>query len=169
METEMKAITCCFTGHRQISPEIMPTLATELESVLLRLIGDGFRFFCAGGALGFDTLAAETVLHLKMQYPQIRLILVLPCHEQTRGWKPENVQRYEAIRQKADKVIYTAEHYTRGCMHLRNRYLVDHSAVCVAHCTRTTGGSAYTMAYAHRQGIPVIRLGTDQTETASRK
>ena len=91
METEMKAITCCFTGHRQISPEIMPTLATELESVLLRLIGDGFRFFCAGGALGFDTLAAETVLHLKMQYPQIRLILVLPCHEQTRGWKPEDV------------------------------------------------------------------------------
>lgn len=103
METEMKAITCCFTGHRQISPEIMPTLATELESVLLRLIGDGFRFFCAGGALGFDTLAAETVLHLKMQYPRIRLILVLPCHEQTRGWKPEDVRRYEAIRQKADQ------------------------------------------------------------------
>lgn len=169
METEMKAITCCFTGHRQISPEIMPTLATELESVLLQLIGDGFRFFCAGGALGFDTLAAETVLHLKMQYPQIRLILVLPCHEQTRGWKPEDVRRYEAIRKKADKVIYTAEHYTRGCMHLRNRYLVDHSAVCVAYCTRTTGGSAYTMAYARRQGAPVIRLGTEQMETASRK
>ena len=161
METEKKAITCCFTGHRQISPEIMTTLATELKSVLLQLIGDGFRFFCAGGALGFDTLAAETVLHLKMQYPKIRLILVLPCYEQTRGWKSEDVRRYEAIRQKADKVIYTAEHYTRGCMHLRNRYLVDYSAVCVAYCMRPTGGSAYTMAYARRQGIPVIQLGME--------
>lgn len=161
METEKKAITCCFTGHRQISPEIMTTLATELKSVLLQLIGDGFRFFCAGGALGFDTLAAETVLHLKMQYPKIRLILVLPCYEQTRGWKSEDVRRYEAIRQKADKVIYTAEHYTRGCMHLRNRYLVDYSAVCVAYCMRPTGGSAYTMAYARRQGVPVIRLGME--------
>ena len=161
METEKKAITCCFTGHRQISPEIMTTLATELKSVLLQLIGDGFRFFCAGGALGFDTLAAETVLHLKMQYPKIRLILVLPCYEQTRGWKSEDVRRYEAIRQKADKVIYSAEHYTRGCMHLRNRYLVDYSAVCVAYCMRPTGGSAYTMAYARRQGVPVIRLGME--------
>ena len=161
METEKKAITCCFTGHRQISPEIMTTLATELKSVLLQLIGDGFRFFCAGGALGFDTLAAETVLHLKMQYPKIRLILVLPCYEQTRGWKSEDVRRYEAIRQKADKVIYIAEHYTRGCMHLRNRYLVDYSAVCVAYCMRPTGGSAYTMAYARRQGVPVIRLGME--------
>ena len=150
--------TCCFTGHRQISPEIMPTLATELESVLLRLIGDGFRFFCAGGALGFDTLAAETVLHLKMQYPQIRLILILPCHEQTRSWKPEDVRRYEAIRQKADKVIYTAEHYTRGCMHRRNCYMVEHSTICVAYCTRSTGGSAYTLKYARKKKLCIILL-----------
>ena len=158
METEMKAITCCFTGHRQISPEIMPTLATELESVLLRLIGDGFRFFCAGGALGFDTLAAETVLQLRDQFPQIRLILAIPCREQARGWSAASINRYEHILHRANEVIYTSEHYTRGCMQRRNRFMVDHSAVCVAYCTRSTGGSAYTLQYARKSGLHILLL-----------
>ena len=42
-------------------------------------------FYGAGGALGFDTLAAQTVLDMKKEYPQLRLILVLPCEDQTRG------------------------------------------------------------------------------------
>lgn len=34
-------------------------------------------FFGAGGALCFDTVAAQTVIRLKDKYPKIRLILVL--------------------------------------------------------------------------------------------
>ena len=74
----MKEKTCCFTGHRTIPPAILPKLSAELESTLLLLIQRGFRYFGAGGALGFDTLCAETVLRLKAQFPHIRLILVLP-------------------------------------------------------------------------------------------
>lgn len=73
--------TCCFTGHRDIPPEILPALAAKVEAEVLELIADGIRYFYAGGALGFDTLAAETVLRLRDQFPQIRLILALPCHE----------------------------------------------------------------------------------------
>ena len=52
--------------------------------------------FCgAGGALGFDTLAAQTVLEMKKEYPQLRLILVLPCENQTRGWHSEDIAVYE--------------------------------------------------------------------------
>ena len=155
----MKEDACCFTGHRNIPPEILPALAAKLEAVVLELIANGIRYFYAGGALGFDTLAAETVLQLRDQFPQIQLILALPCREQTHGWSAASVERYESILLRANEVIYTSEHYTRGCMQRRNRFMVDHSAVCVAYCTRATAGSAYTLQYARKAGLRILLLG----------
>lgn len=154
----MKEYSCCFTGHRDIPPEILPALAAKLEAVLRKLITGGTRTFYAGGALGFDTLAAETVLCLRDEFPQIRLILALPCREQTRGWPVASVEQYKRILHRADAVIYTSEHYTHGCMQRRNRFMVDQSAVCVAYCTRATGGSAYTLQYARKFGLRILLL-----------
>ena len=79
--------------------------------------------------MGFDTIAAFAVLKLKERYPDIRLILVLPCFSQTRGWSQEDIEIYDDIKQKADKVVYTSQEYTRGCMHKRNRHLVNAIAI----------------------------------------
>lgn len=152
--------TCCFTGHRVIPSEALPWLAASLEKTVRGLVAEGFCYFGTGGALGFDTLAAETILRLRGEYPHIKLILVLPCRDQAENWRAEDAARYEAIRAQADKVVYTSETYTQGCMHKRNRCLVDHSSACVAYCTRATGGSAYTVAYARRKGIRLINLQT---------
>jgi uncharacterized phage-like protein YoqJ len=152
----MRDQTCCFTGHRSIPTERFAKLKQELETVVGQLIKKGICNFAAGGALGFDTLAAKVVLQLREAYPQIHLILVLPCRDQTRGWNTEAIQCYEWIKSQADCIIYAGDRYVRGCMHRRNRYLIDTSSVCVAYCTRSTGGSAYTVDYARRKGIPVI-------------
>ena len=116
-------------------------------------IEQGYRYFGAGGALGFDTLAAQTVLRMKQTYPQIKLILVLPCLSQTKGWKEEDIAEYEQIKAAADKVVYTSQEYTRGCMFKRNRHLVDGSSLCIAYLTEQTGGTAYTVDYARSKGL----------------
>lgn len=162
MSGSLKEKTCCFTGHRVIPARVLPALAEELEQRLRGLIGEGVCYFGAGGALGFDTLAAETVLRLKEEHPGVRLILVLPCRDQTRGWKAADARRYRDILSRADKVIYTAAHYFPGCMHRRNRHLVEHSSVCVAYCTRDTGGSAYTADYARQRGLRLVLLGAGE-------
>lgn len=154
----MKENTICFTGHRKIPPEQITTLAQRLEKALIELIHNGYIYFCAGGALGFDTLAAQTVLSLKADNPNIKLILVLPCLSQTRGWSIRDVEIYEDIKSKADKVVYTSQEYTKGCMHKRNRHLIDSSSVCVCYLTETTGGTAYTVAYAQKKLLQVINL-----------
>ena len=151
--------TCCFPGHRKIPEEEREQLARRLEATVEELIRAGVRYFGAGGALGFDTLAAQTILKLRTQYSQVKLILVLPCETQTRGWPEEDVRIYEEIKKAADKVRYTSVEYTRGCMHKRNRHLVDHSGVCVAYLTESRGGTAYTVDYARKNGVPVINLG----------
>ena len=158
MNESIREQTCCFTGHRDLPPESMDGLADKLERTLRKLIHGGVRYFGAGGALGFDTLAAQVVLRLRNEFPHIRLILVLPCLSQTRGWRESDVRVYEDIKEAADKVTYTSKEYTRGCMHKRNRYLVDWSGTCVCYLRRGTGGTAYTVGYARRNGLRVINL-----------
>ena len=48
------------------------------RAAITALIEKGIIYYSAGGARGFDTNAAETVLELKEDYHQIKLILVLP-------------------------------------------------------------------------------------------
>ena len=150
--------TCCFTGHRELPPEEQAEIANRLECVISAQYQKGIRYYGAGGALGFDALAARTVIRLRESYPDMKLILVLPCLTQTRGWRPEDVAEYERIKAQADKVVYTAQQYTRGCMHRRNRHLVDHSGVCVCYLTKESGGTAYTVNYAKRHGVEIINI-----------
>ena len=59
-------ITCCFTGHRDMPAGEAEQVRRWLKAVVLNLYqSHGVRYFGAGGALGFDTLAAETVLELR--------------------------------------------------------------------------------------------------------
>ena len=125
---------------------------------MIEAIEQGYRYFGCGGALGFDTLAAQTVLRLREIYPEIRLILVLPCRDQTRGWKQADVAEYDRIMKAADKVTYTSEQYYSGCMHKRNRHLVDYSSLCVCYLTEQSGGTAYTVNYARSQGLKIINV-----------
>lgn len=150
--------TCCFTGHREIPLMKYALVKKRLRETLEDLIERGYCFFGAGGALGFDTLAAQMVLELKAKYPQIRLILVLPCLSQADGWNDKDKAVYEDIKNRADKVVYTAQEYFNGCMHKRNRHLVDNSSVCICYLTRRTGGTAYTVDYADKNGLQVINI-----------
>lgn len=154
----MRSRTCCFTGHRQIPLEKRAEIAGQLERVIVSLYQRGVRFYGAGGALGFDCLAAQTVLRLRKSCPGMKLILVLPCLMQTRGWPAADVAEYERIKGLADKVVYTSQAYTVGCMHKRNRHLVDNSSVCVCYLTKDSGGTAYTVRYARERGLEVINL-----------
>ena len=133
-------------------------IKATLKPTIIGLIEKGDRYFGAGGALGFDTLAAQTVIELKNTYPHIKLILVLPCRNQTRGWIQKDIEIYEYIKQKADKIVYTSNEYTPDCMHKRNRHLVDHSSVCICYLTKSTGGTAYTISYAKQKGVETIYL-----------
>ncbi len=154
----MKQEAVCFTGHRQIPAAEQASLAQRLRETLIDLIQNGYSYFYAGGALGFDTLASQTVLALRKEYPQIKLFLALPYPAQSKGWSAEDKATYEEIKAQADAIHYIAEHYFRGCMQLRNRYLVDHSILCLCYLHKSTGGTAYTVQYAKQQQQKIINL-----------
>ncbi len=149
---------CCFTGHREIPRAEYAAVKQRLEETVRTLIGQGVCYFAAGGARGFDTLAAQTVLALKREYPHVRLILVLPCKDQMRGWHSADKKAYEDVLAQADKIVWLSEYYYDGCMHVRNRRLVDNAAVCVCYLKHTMGGTAYTVRYAKEKNLTIFNV-----------
>lgn len=158
---DLRAKTCCFTGHRSLSGTEKFKVAVRLREIIAEQIKTGVVFYGAGGARGFDALAAHTVLEMKKEYPQLRLILVLPCEDQTRRWCSEDIAVYEDIKRRSDKVAYVSREYTPDCMHKRNRHLVDHSGTCICYLTRSSGGTAYTVDYARKKGLRIINIADD--------
>ena len=156
---EERACTCCFTGHRVMSKSQRSEVLYRLRSTILYFVSKGVVNFRAGGALGFDTMAAASVLIMKNKYPNVRLDLILPCETQTSGWHPESVKLYEEIKKRADNVSYVSTSYFRGVMQKRNRALVDGADVCVAFLRGgAQGGTGYTVSYAQKKGVRVINL-----------
>lgn len=154
----MKNITCCFTGHREL-PSDTSELEKRLNDTLKALIADGYTKFVAGGAIGFDALAANSVLRLKEQFPQISLHLALPCRGQDRFWTDAQKEEYARHLELADSYSYICGAYTRFCMHQRNRIMVDMSSKVVAfYDGGEKGGTASTVKYASKKGIPVINI-----------
>lgn len=151
----------CFTGHRNIPQTIHAELKRSLRAAILREIELGGTVFRTGGALGFDTMAAQTVLELRERYPHIRLELVLPCPEQTEHWNRLDTAVYEEIRAQADRVRFVSPFYYAGVLQQRNRALAEGTAVCIGYLTdsRThSGGTAYTVLQALKQGAEFQNL-----------
>ena len=154
----IKDKTCCFSGHRIISNNDYDKVYNDTKKAVISLIEKGVIYYGAGGALGFDTLAAQVVLDLKKEYPQIKLILVLPCANQTMRWNQRDIEVYDDIKSKADKVVTLSECYYEGCMQARNRYLVQGSNYCVCYLKNVSSGTGYTVRYAEQQGLTVLNV-----------
>ena len=149
----------CFSGHRKL-PQDLTEIRKNLEKAIISLIDQGVVFFGNGGAVGFDALAATTVLKLKKDYPHIKLVMVLPCppEQQSLKWNEEQKKRYYEILEQADKVRKLSPKYTNTCMLDRNRHLVDNSAYLICYLRENSGGTFYTVNYAQQKGLKILRI-----------
>jgi len=86
---------------------------------------------------------------------------MLPHKGQARGWSKKDRKIYSHILARADEAVYTSEYYYTGCMHKRNRCLIDNSEVCLCYLTAEKGGTAYTVGYAREKRLRIINLALD--------
>ncbi len=156
--TPNPAVTCCFTGHRVIPKGDLFTVCERTQAAIRKLYADGYRHFVAGGALGFDTLAAKTVLALKPHLEGITLTLILPCADQSDAWGEKDRAEYERIKSLADEVVCLAPAYFDGCMQKRNQAMVDASSACIAYLTRSRSGAGQTVRMAEKRGLRVFNV-----------
>lgn len=155
---EQREKSCCFTGHRDLPAEWTERIHTNIKDMIDKLHAEGVTTYYAGGAQGFDALASEVVIERRAELPDLRLVVVAPHDGHTARWSAEEQMRYARIAEQANEVVTLAPHYFRGCMQIRNRYMVDRAAVCVCYLTETTGGTVNTVNYARKRGLIIYNL-----------
>lgn len=153
--------TCCFTGHRWLPvPRISDgSLTGKIKHAIKSLIeNNNVDTFIAGGAIGFDMLAALTILEIKKTYPNIKLVVMLPCKNSDKLWREFDKQKQEYLLANADEIIHISQDYYSGCMHKRNREMIDNSQYCIAYLEKQEGGTFYTVNYAQQKGKTILNL-----------
>lgn len=131
-----------------------------LREEILNKINAGVTRFIAGGAIGFDALAAEQVIDIKNEYQEIQLVLYLPCKNHFAKWIQKEIERFDEIMRNADEIKYVYEgKYIPGCMQMRNREMVKDSDCGIVYLAkRLNSGSAQTVAFANEKGIPLVNI-----------
>lgn len=151
-------LTCCFTGHRNIALKDKEKLILDLDNAIEEVIKNGVKHFICGGALGFDTLAAQAVIKKKQQYPDVFLEIAVPCRDQDAKWNNKQKEEYQKILKSADKVTVLFEKYVTGCMHFRDAFMVDNSDILISYYRGKAGGTQYTFLYAEARGLKIFNL-----------
>lgn len=147
--------SCCFTGHRIVDEQ---RIQPQLLAAITEAIAQGYRHFIAGGAIGFDMIAAEQVLRLKENQEDLILEIAVPCLEQDLKYSPSQKLRYRYILDNADRIHKRELPYSSDCMMQRNRYMVDSSSLVIAFCDGRPSGTRNTLNYAEQRGVEIWRL-----------
>ena len=158
-----RGITACFTGHRHIPAEKIPPVTQTLARAIADAYENGYRIFLCGGALGFDTLAARQVIAFRRTHPDVRLEIVIPCPTQAVHWSPEDRAVYHEILDLADNRLTLSPFYYEGCMFSRNRYMVNHSSLCICYLVQMSGGTWFTVKEALAQDLTLLKLAMPGT------
>lgn len=151
----MSYTACCLTGHRELAQGFDKN---ALYDKLSELIDGGCLTFLCGMARGFDLEALECLAALR-QRKKIFVEACLPYAGHERSFPAEEKERYFSLLEWCDVKTTLFQGYTKGCFLARDRYMVDCADVVLAYMVKRTGGTAYTVSYAEKKGIPVILLG----------
>lgn len=151
---------CAFTGHRTLSMDSQKQVCALLRQLVPTLLSRGIDTFYFGGALGFDTVAAECLHGLRdRDRLPIRTVIAVPCRDQDSRWNAAQVQRYRRMLADANHVVILSESHYAGCMLERNQYMVDRANTLIAfYQPGRRGGTEYTVHYARRLGRRIINL-----------
>lgn len=100
-----------------------------IDRKLRSLLDEGLQWVLISGQLGIEFWAAETVLALKEEYPQLKLAVFTPFFNQESRWKEETQLEYKQLLAKADHVdsITKREYESPAQLRLKNQFLIEKS------------------------------------------
>ncbi len=167
-----RAVTCAFTGHR---PGALPwredesdprclALKARLDQAVERAYAQGCRHFICGMAKGADVYFCEAVIKLRAAHPDVRLEAAVPFPGQSDRWNRADRERYQRLLSQCDFETLIQQTRSPGCMHRRNRYMVDHAGLVIAvfNGRPEHSGTLATLNYAMLQGVRTDILYLDR-------
>lgn len=158
---EKKNISVAFTGHRTYDR----SADYKLREIIISLYERGYRHFLTGMAWGFDLAAAEVIIELKNQLPDIELIAVEPYPTFRQLFHGADARLYDKVKANASHSIAVGECGEKMGYIKRNDFLVENASVVIAWWSGTKrGGTAYTIRQARLANAEIVNLYNKQLE-----
>ena len=168
-------LRCAFTGYR---PMKMPfgydeqsplgqDFKKRLRETLEVLALQGYKHMISGGAQGMDIMAAEAVIDMKAEFPDLTLEVAVPYEGQASEWSSAYKARWQRCIDAADMVTIISHEYTKGCFFARNRYMVQQADLLFACFDGQEGGTKMTVEYARRFGCPVCLIAPGKEKVSA--
>ena len=147
----VKNQTCAVTGHRILTSNFNEE---QLKNDLTKIIDKGYSIFLTGMAQGFDLACFKALSVLKKDYPEIKICAVIPCQDQCKYYPQQERYEYFELLEEADFVAKEERPYFKGCMLVRNNYLVENCSLLFAYFNgEKRGGTYYTVKKAKEMGV----------------
>ena len=140
--------SCFFIGHREADERLLPMLTAAIERLITE---EKVSFFYVGGYGGFDRIAATAVKRMKLQHPEITLMLVLPYHP---GERPIETPKG-----------FDGTYYPEGLEKVPRRYAIvraneimaKQSEWLISYIRHGASNSRRILEYAQKQGTACIK------------
>lgn len=104
-------------------------IKAAIEKQLRVLIEEGLEWVIIGGQPGVELWAAEVVLELKNEFPELKLGVLMPFLEQEKNWKEERKEFYQMIMDQADfvEVVSKKPYIAPWQFKARDEFSLDHT------------------------------------------
>lgn len=152
-----RARSVCFTGHRELRHDIS-LIRDRVSERVYALWREGFHRFYSGGAYGFDLIAASAVVGcIRAGLEDIELVFALPFPGHDSRWHSEDREFLARLLPYAAEVVHVSPHYHTTAYALRNRYIIERSAACIAYYDTAAprSGTGQTVRLARSEGLAV--------------
>ena len=141
--------SCFFIGHREADERLLPILTAAIERLITE---EQVSFFYVGGYGGFDRIAATAVKRMKLQHPEIALMLVLQYHPGERPVETPNG--------------FDGTYYPEGLEKVPRRYAIvraneimaKQSDWLISYVRHGASNSRRILEYAQKQGTACINI-----------
>ena len=158
-ESEKRMRRVCFTGHRPEKLNMSERAVKKaLRTEILSAIQDGMPIFISGMSRGVDIWAAEIVLELRKNNPDIKLICAIPFEGFEKFWSYDWKRKYLDILTKADFITYICKSYSNRAYQMRNQWMVDRARRVIAVFNGEESGTKNTVVYAEESGVEVRNI-----------
>ncbi|WP_100372802.1 DUF1273 domain-containing protein [Bacillus sp. FJAT-45037] len=100
-----------------------------LEQKFRSYINEGLEWVIISGQLGVEIWAAEVILMLKKEFPEVKLSVLTPFLQQEDRWKEETKEHYRSILQQADYVdsITKRPYDNPAQLRMKNEFIIQKS------------------------------------------
>lgn len=139
-----------------------------LENQLRILIDEGLEWVIVSGQLGVETWAAEVVLDLKEEFPDLKYAVLTPFLDQEKRWNEAKQEKYQMILEMADfHRSLTNRPYEAPWQFIeKNRFFLRNSdGMLIVYDEEMDGSPKFTKkeaeSYAEKNDYQVILISAD--------